>query len=86
MLLRCGDETTVEFARERIGTEFVERTSHVEKATVGSSNRQRTIRRETRPSEEHPFSRGDLTAWDPGEGVVVRRGSWAYGRLSMLDG
>jgi len=85
VLLRCGDAASVEFARERIGTEFVERTSNVEKTTLGSSNRQKTIRRETKPSEEYPFAKGDLTAWDPGEAVVVRSDSWAHGRVRLID-
>ena len=63
ILLRCGDAATVEFARERIGTKHVERTANVEKATVGSRHRrrQKTIRRETKDSEEYPFAKGDLT-------------------------
>ena len=87
ILLRCGDSATVEFARERIGTNHVERTANVEKATVGSRGRrrQKTIRRETKDSEEYRFAKGDLTEWSPGEGVVVRPDSWAHGRLKMLD-
>ena len=87
ILLRCGDSASVEFARERIGTQFVERTSNVEKARVGSRHRrrQKTIRRETKDSEEHPFAKGDITEWRPGEGVVVRPESWAHGRMKLLD-
>jgi hypothetical protein len=83
IILRCGDEASVQFARERIGTQFVERTASVEKATVGSRHRrrQKTIRRETKPSEEHPFAKGEITEWRPGEGVVVRPDSWAHGRI-----
>jgi type IV secretory pathway TraG/TraD family ATPase VirD4 len=86
ILLRCGDGASVEFARERIGTRFVERTANVEKARVGSQGRRRrkTIRRETKDSEEYPFAKGDFTEWSPGEGVVVRPDSWAYGRTKLL--
>jgi hypothetical protein len=87
ILLRCGDAATVEFARARIGTKHVERTANVEKARVGSRHRrrQKTIRRETKDSEEHPFAKGDITEWRPGEGVVVRPDSWAHGRIKLLD-
>ena len=87
ILLRCGGAVTVEFARERIGTKHVERTANVEKASVGSRHRrrQKTIRRETKDSEEHPFAKGDLTEWRAGEGIVVRPGSWAHGRIKLLD-
>jgi type IV secretory pathway TraG/TraD family ATPase VirD4 len=86
ILLRCGDSASVEFVRERIGTQFVERTANVEKASVGSQGRrrQKTIRRETKPSEEHPFAKGEITEWNPGEGVVVRSDSWASGRIKLL--
>jgi hypothetical protein len=87
IILRCADSASVEFARERIGTRFVERTASVEKATVGSRRRrrQKTIRRETKDSEEYPFAKGEITEWRPGEGVVVRPDSWAHGRIKMLD-
>ena len=67
MILRCGDTATVEFARERIGTRFDERTGSGEKATL-SNGRQKTVRREIHQVEEFPFSRGDLTAGEPGGG------------------
>ena len=84
VILRCGDPATVEFARERIGTRFDERTGSVEKARL-ANGRQRTVRRETNQVEEFPFSRGDLTAWEPGEGVGVRSDSWTYGRVRLID-
>ena len=85
ILLRCGDSASVEFARERIGTRFVQRTANVEKTSPShQSGRQKTIRRETKPSEEYPFAKGDITEWRPGEGVVVRSDSWAHGRVKLL--
>ena len=82
VILRLGDESSISFARSRIGTEFTERTSNVEKARL-SNGRQKTVRRETRNEEVHPFAAGDMTKWDPGEGVVVRRDAWAYGRVKL---
>jgi type IV secretory pathway TraG/TraD family ATPase VirD4 len=86
VLLRCGDDPSVEFARSRIGTEFKQRTANVEKTSPRSDGRQKTIRRETRQDEEYPFAKGEITEWRPGEGVVVRSDSWAHGRIQLLDG
>jgi hypothetical protein len=78
------DSASVEFARERIGTEFKHWTSNIEETNSRRDGRQKTIRRETKPSEEHPFAKGEITEWRPGEGVVVRSNSWAHGRIKPL--
>ena len=41
--------------------------------------------RETKPEHEHVFSEAEINSWRPGEGVVVRPGSWAHGRVKLYD-
>ena len=83
MLLRCDDPASVEYVRGKIGEEFNDYTGHVEKARL-SNNRRKTIRRETKRKEEHVFSKSDISSWQPGEGVLVRPNSWAYGRVKQI--
>jgi type IV secretory pathway TraG/TraD family ATPase VirD4 len=89
MILRCDDPASVDYARGKIADEFQEFTGHVEKATLGGSGqaprRQKTIRRETEQKEKPVFSKADISSWNPGEGVLVRPNSWAYGRVKLID-
>jgi type IV secretory pathway TraG/TraD family ATPase VirD4 len=89
MILRCDDPASVDYARGKIADEFKEFTGHVEKATLGGSGqaprRQKTIRRETEQKEKPVFSKADISSWNPGEGVLVRPNSWAYGRVKLID-
>ena len=83
MLLRCDDPASVEFVRAKIGEEWKTYTRHTEKAHL-PNNQRRTIRRESKREEEHPFSKAEINSWDPGEGVLVRPDSWAYGRVEQI--
>lgn len=82
VILRLSDPESIGYARSVIGTEFEEYTQHVEKRMFG--NHQVELGRESKEEEEHPFAKGDFTTFDPGVGVVVRPGGWAYGYIPML--
>lgn len=84
IVLRCGDDESVEYARSIIGTEFQEYTRHVDRSE--SLGTMIETGRETKQEEEHPFAKGDFVEFEPGEGVVVRPDGWVYGRLRLLEG
>jgi type IV secretory pathway TraG/TraD family ATPase VirD4 len=84
ILLRCDDPKSVEYVRAKIGREMNQYTAHVEKAQL-PRHRQKTMRREHQPREEHVFAESEINSWDPGEGVLVRPDSWAYGRVKLYD-
>jgi len=84
MILRCDDPASVDYARSEIADEFKEFTAHVEKANL-PRNRQKTIYRESEQKEKPVFSKHEISNWDPGEGVLVRPNSWAYGRVKLID-
>ena len=84
ILLRSDDPKSVEYVRSKIGREKEQYTAHVEKANL-PRNRQKTMHRERKPSEEHVFSEADINSWRPGEGVLVRPNSWAFGRVKLYD-
>ena len=84
ILLRSDDPKSVEYVRSKIGREKEQYTAHVEKANL-PRNRQKTMHRERKPSEEHVFAEADINSWRPGEGVLVRPNSWAFGRVKLYD-
>jgi type IV secretory pathway TraG/TraD family ATPase VirD4 len=84
MILRCDDPASVDYARSKIADEFKQFTAHVEKANL-PRNRQKTIRRESEQKEKPVFSKAEISSWKPGEGVLVRPNSWAYGRVKLID-
>jgi type IV secretory pathway TraG/TraD family ATPase VirD4 len=84
ILLRSDDPKSVEYVRSKIGREKEQYTAHVEKAQL-PRNRQKTMHRERKPSEEHVFAEADINSWRPGEGVLVRPNSWAFGRVKLYD-
>ena len=84
ILLRSDDPKSVEFVRSKIGRERKEFTAHVEKANL-ARNRQKTMYREMEEKEKHVFAESDINSWRPGEGVVVRPQSWAFGRMKLYD-
>jgi type IV secretory pathway TraG/TraD family ATPase VirD4 len=83
-LLRCDDPKSVEFVQSKLGKEKDEYTAHVEKAQL-PRNQQKTIYRESKPEHEHVFSEAEINSWNPGEGVLVRPQSWAFGRVKLYD-
>ena len=87
MVLRCDDQVSVDYARDKIAEEFTEFTANVEKAQLGGQHRsrQKTIRRETEQKEKPVFSKADISSWNAGEGVLVRPNSWACGRVKLID-
>ena len=84
VLLRCDDPKSVEFVQSKLGKEKEDYTAHVEKAQL-PRNRQKTMHRERKPEHEHVFSEAEINSWRPGEGVLVRPQSWAYGRVKLYD-
>jgi hypothetical protein len=43
------------------------------------------MRREMKPEHEHVFPEAEINSWRPGEGVIVRPDSWAFGRVKPYD-
>ena len=84
ILLRSDDPKSVEFVQAKIGREKTDYTAHVEKANL-PRGRQKTMHREMKPEHEHVFSEAEINSWRPGEGVVVRPDSWAFGRVKLYD-
>lgn len=84
MLLRSDDPKSVEYVQAKIGKEKNKYTAHVEKANL-PRNRQKTMHRERKPEHEHVFSEAEINSWRPGEGVLVRPQSWAFGRVKQYD-
>jgi type IV secretory pathway TraG/TraD family ATPase VirD4 len=84
ILLRSDDPKSVEFVQAKIGKEREDYTAHVEKANL-PRGRQKTMHREYKPEDEHVFAEADINSWRPGEGVVVRPQSWAFGRLKLYE-
>lgn len=84
ILLRSDDPKSVEYVRSKIGREKQEFTSHVEKATL-PKGRKKTMHREIEEKEKHVFSEAEINEWRPGEGVVVKPQSWAFGRVKLYD-
>ena len=82
VLLRAGDDESVEHAREAIGTYFEEYTGHTHYTQVGDFEIE--TERETQMEEEYPFSKGDLRRLDVGQAVIVQPGGWAFGYVPML--
>ena len=82
ILLRSDDPKSVEFVQAKIGKEREDYTAHVEKTNL-PRGRQKTMYRESKPEHEHVFAEADINNWRPGEGVVVRPQSWAFGRISL---
>ncbi|WP_254547487.1 type IV secretory system conjugative DNA transfer family protein [Halomarina pelagica] len=82
VILRLGDDASIDYARAAVGTEFKTYTRHVEKSG-GDWNV--TTRRETKDEEEHAFARGEFTRWDPGVGLFVGRTGWRFGYFPMLN-
>lgn len=85
LVLRCGDDESIEYARSIIGTEFREYTKHVDRKQSALTGATFTAGRETKFEEEHHFAKGAFVDFDPGEGVVVRSDGWVHGRLRMLE-
>jgi type IV secretory pathway TraG/TraD family ATPase VirD4 len=84
LIMRCGDKSSIEAARTAVGKEQHERTSHVDKSSIGGHSV--TQNRETKIVEEHAISESELSKFNPGEGIVIRPDSWAKGRVPMLSG
>ena len=84
ILLRSDDPKSVEFAQAKIGREKTDYTAHVEKANL-PRGRQKTMHREMKPEHEHVFPEAEINSWRPGEGVIVRPDSWAFGRVKPYD-
>jgi hypothetical protein len=82
VLLRAGDNESVEHAREAIGTFFEEYTGHTHHTQFGDFEVE--TERETQMEEEYPFSKGDLRRLDVGQAVIVQPGGWAFGYVPML--
>lgn len=91
IVLRLGDEASIDYARAVIGTEFNEYTTHLDTrvygAGAGGMTGTVTVEkdREVQQKEEHAFARGEFTRWNPCMGVVVRSDSWAFGQLVPLS-
>ncbi|MFC7158035.1 type IV secretory system conjugative DNA transfer family protein [Halomarina halobia] len=83
VILRLGDEASIDYARTVVGTEFKTYTKHVEKDHAGDFSV--TKRRELKEEEEHAFARGEFTRWNPGVGLFIGRTGWRYGYFPMLD-
>lgn len=85
LVLRCGDDESIEYARSIIGTEFREYTKHVDRKRSALTGATFTAGRETKFEEEHHFAKGAFVDFDAGEGVLVRSDGWVHGRLRMLE-
>ena len=80
VILRLGDDESVDYARSVIGTEFTEYTAHESSGGEFGSGR-----RETKEEEEHHFAKGEFVKWDPGHGVFIDTSTWMYGYFPMLN-
>ncbi|WP_224830308.1 type IV secretory system conjugative DNA transfer family protein, partial [Saliphagus infecundisoli] len=85
VILRLGDDESISYAREIIGTEWVEYTHRTETTDYGEFGTSERVS-ETKEEEEHPFARGEFTSFDPGYSVVARPDGWAAGYSPRLWG
>jgi hypothetical protein len=86
ILLRAGDQSSVEYVRSRLGRTQRKRLVQGPTSWMGQqlTGRRATFNQVT-TEEEYALSESEIQRFDPGEGVIVQPGGWRVGSLYMLE-